>query len=55
MKRFAKALMIVAVLIGPLFASGCVVVPGRAYHAGVWVPGYWGGPYAHVWIRGHWR
>ena len=55
MKRYAKMLLLIAVALAPLFATGCVYYPARPYRAAVWVPGYWGGPYANVWIRGHWR
>ena len=52
MLRFALVLLI---SITSLFAGGCVYYPARAYHAAVWVPGHWGGPYGNVWIAGHWR
>lgn len=54
MKRYAKMLLLAAVALAPLFATGCVYYPARPYraHAAVWVPGYWTGG---VFIRGHWR
>ncbi len=58
MKRYAKVLMLTAVMIAPLFASGCVVAPAYPgpcllWHA--WVPGHWGGYYGNGWVPGHWR
>lgn len=55
MKRHARMLLLAAFALAPLFATACVYYPARAYRAAVWVPGYWGGPYGSVWIRGHWR
>jgi hypothetical protein len=57
MKRYAKMLLLIAVALAPLFATGCVyyparVYPARVYPATVWVPGYWVGG---VWVRGRWR
>jgi hypothetical protein len=35
MAHFAKALMLVAILAAPLFASGCVYYPAHPYHGAV--------------------
>ena len=52
MKRHARILLLIAVALAPLFATGCVYYPARPYRAAVWTPGHWTGG---VWIRGHWR
>jgi hypothetical protein len=55
MKRFAKALILAAVLVFPLLSTGCVYVPARPRYGAVWVPAHWAGPRGDVWVVGHWR
>jgi hypothetical protein len=55
MKRFAKALILAAVLVFPLLSAGCVYVPARHRYGAVWVPAHWAGPRSDVWVVGHWR
>ncbi|MBS0569779.1 MAG: hypothetical protein JSS28_04180 [Proteobacteria bacterium] len=58
MKRHARMLLLIAVAMTPLFATGCVYYPARVYPArvyypaAVWVPAHWSGS---VWVGGRWR
>jgi hypothetical protein len=55
MKRSMKALILAAIIALPMLSTGCVYVPGRAYHGSEWVPGHWAGAYRDAWVPGHWR
>jgi len=58
MQRLIKTLLLSAVLLAPLFATGCVYYPARPYRPyaeAVWVPAHWAGPHGDVWVGGHWR
>lgn len=52
MKHYTRILLLAAVTLAPVFATGCVYSPAHHNHAAAWVPGHWAGG---VWIRGHWR